>query len=72
MSKSYTYGTTPEDVIREALPHKYDMSLNREDMWTVLEALALLGENADLGIENAERAMSLRSAILSTLDIEEI
>jgi hypothetical protein len=70
--ESYTYGTTPQDAILRNLPHKYEMSLNREDMVTLIEALALLGENADLGTESAVRAASLRTGILSTLGIEEI
>ena len=59
---TYTYGTTPSDVIEAALPHKYPMELTRNDMLSLLDALLL-------GDENAE---SLRSGILSTLDIEEV
>jgi hypothetical protein len=77
MSKSYTYGTTPEDVIREALPHKYEMSLNREDMLALLAGLGFAevwadGENDSVSDEQRERMGSLRSAILDTIGIEEI
>jgi hypothetical protein len=77
MSRSYTYGTTPEDVIREALPHKYDMSLNREDMLAVLAGLSFArawsdGENDSVSDEQRGRMGSLRSGILGTIGIEEI
>jgi hypothetical protein len=62
--QTFSYGTTPEDVIRDALPHKYAMELTRTAMITVLEALAVM-----MGDENA---MGLRTSILETLDIEEI
>ena len=59
---TYSYGMTPDDAILDALPFKYSMELNRHDMLSVLRALADGGENAQ----------SLRTSILSTLDIEEI
>jgi hypothetical protein len=66
---TYTYGTTPEDTIRAALPHKYDMSLTREDMLTVLDALLVASEMMEC---HMDRAWSLRSSILETIGIEEI
>jgi hypothetical protein len=76
MMQSYTYGTTPEDVILSHLPHKYDMSLNREDMLAVLAALNYAPAAGELetpdGYELCERMSSLRTGILATLDIEEI
>lgn len=60
---SYTYGATPTSVIRERLPRQYSMRLCREDMLLVLEALL---------VHDTSPATGLRSAILSTLDIEEV
>lgn len=71
---TFTYGTTPIDVIEDALPHKYPMELNRTDMITILSALLLVTEVDDSGIDQEiiENAGSLRSSILSTIDIEEV
>jgi hypothetical protein len=74
MMDSYSYGTTPEDTILAALPHKYNMSLNCEDMRMLLDALIYYAED-DSGYANPElqdRAASLRTGILTTLGIEEI
>ncbi len=60
--KSYTYGTTPIKEIRKALPHKYEMQLNKSDLLTILAALK----------DYDESAMSLRTSILETIGIEEI
>jgi hypothetical protein len=71
---TYTYGATPDDVIMAALPHKYEMSLNREDMRMLLDALIYYAED-DSEYANAElqdRASSLRTGILTTLGIEEV
>ena len=59
---TYTYGTTPPEVIEAALPRKYPMELTRSDMLSLLDAL----------IDGDENAQGLRSSILTTLDIEEI
>jgi hypothetical protein len=69
--QTFTYGTTPENAIREALPHKYEMSLIREDMLTVLDALNLLSTKSPVG-DGVRRAASLRLGILDTIGIEEI
>ena len=61
--QTFTYGQTPESVIREALPAKYPMELTRSDMVTILDAL---------GESMTDEAMSLRTSILETLGIEEI
>lgn len=67
---TYTYGTTPEGVIREQLeqlPGHYELSLTPGDMVTLLMVL-----NGDTDERTDEWSMSFRSSILETLDIEEI
>ncbi len=72
--KTYTSGTTPTEVIEEALPHKYPMELNKHDMLMLLEALNFAtgreptGEEYDL----PEWSIDFRSSILQTIGIEEI
>jgi len=61
--KTYTYGTTPRQIIKEALPHKYPMELNRSDM---LELLSVLRSNS------SDWSMSMRMSILETIGIEEL
>lgn len=60
--KTFSYGATPVDVIRDALPPKYPMKLVPDDMLSLLDALK----------EGDDNAIALRTAILTTLDIEEI
>lgn len=64
--KSYTYGTTPEDIIREALPHKYNMELNKNDM---VKLLTILDYATTM---EPDGSVSFRTSILSTIGIEEI
>jgi len=61
--ESYTYGATPEEVIRASLPPKYEMVLTKRDMLTILRALGESGE---------DEAMSMRVDILTSIGIEEI
>jgi len=68
--KTYTYGRTPNEVIRGALPHKYPMELNRNDMMKLLKVLnwssmALKGAPASW-------SSSMRVSILETIGIEEV
>lgn len=75
--KSFTYGTTPEEVIREALPHRYSMELNKGDMIRLLKLLFSGSSHFnelshDEQEEIQEWSFSFRTTILSTLDIEEI
>jgi hypothetical protein len=72
--ETYTIGETPEDVILRNLPHKYRMELNREDMVTVLAALYeyWCSDQAPNEEDHRENAISLRSSILETIDIEEV
>ena len=69
--QTFTIGLTPRSVIDEALPHKYPMKLNREDMHVLLVALYVSWQTAD-DEETADAALSLRTSILSTLEIEEV
>lgn len=71
--KTYTTGMTPIKVIEECLPHKYKMELNKADMLVVLDALLFFHDELSHGDpEPAERALNLRSSILTTIGIEEI
>jgi len=64
--KTYSYSTTPEEVIWEHLPHKYSMELNKNDMINLLHVLKNVSEDRD------DWAVGFRIGILSTIDIEEI
>lgn len=78
--KSFTYGLTPEDAIREAVAEypdrgKYPMRLNVTDLLTVLAALHEYAEQRGMSEpdnEQRENALMLRSDILQTLGIEEV
>lgn len=113
--KTYSYGCTPENVIRENLPDSYNMELNGNDYEVFaklvnigidsrLQAIfisndkitqrrnkaglnldpesmiCLLNRCLDYGLtdetflseDEKERALDLRSGILTTIDIEEI
>lgn len=105
--KTYSFNSTPNDVIREALGHEsYDMTLVGEDAQVVRDAvnqgidahleaitdsnfdwdargrlvcdvaqgdmLVLLRRLGEMAVNGNEVAMSLRSSILTTLDIEEV
>lgn len=61
--KTYTYGLTPIQVIKDHLPHKYKMELNRSDMVHLLDVL----KN-----DSRDWAMGMRLSILETIGIEEI
>ena len=68
--RSYTYGRTPNEVVRQCLPHKYPMELNRNDMMKLLKILnwssmALKGSPASW-------SSSMRVSILETIGIEEV
>lgn len=68
--KTYTYGTTPTNIISAALPHKYSMELNRHDMGELLEILRYVssisrGKRVDWAIE-------MRLSILETIGIKEV
>lgn len=75
-NETYTLGTTPADVIKAKLPHKYPMELNQGDILKLLECLKFSYENmnqvSDEEIEAASWAMSMRTSILQTIGIEEI
>ena len=51
MHKTFTYGTTPVDVIRAALPDSYRIDAVKPDLVTIVIALRL----ASRGNEDAER-----------------
>lgn len=68
--KTYTYGRTPNEVVRQALPHKYSMELNKSDMMMFLKILNFVSMNFPKGISSW--AMGMRSGILETIGIEEI
>ena len=68
--KTYTYGTTPTNIISAALPHKYSMELNRHDMGELLEILRYVS-SISRG-KRAEWSIEMRSSILETIGIEEV
>lgn len=68
--KTYTYGRTPNEVIRQSLPHKYPMELNKSDMMMLLKILNFVSMHFSKAIGNW--AHSMRSSILETIGIEEI
>lgn len=45
---SYSWGATPEHVIRARLPDSYRMELNRADILAVIRAIGLSGQRAFL------------------------
>lgn len=72
--KTFTIGTTPEEVILEALPHKYKMELNKNDMMHLLQLLydayCILEPTDDP--ETDDWPLLMRTSILQTIGIEEI
>ena len=74
MTRTFTAGTTPEEVIAKQLPFKYPMTLTREDMLRLLRVLnhAWGGTAKALSVDDQDWAMEFRSSILTTLDIEEV
>lgn len=64
--ETYTAGTTPQNIIKSRLPHKYSMELNRSGMLMLLEALNQAWEAGN------DAALSFRLDILTTIGIEEI
>jgi hypothetical protein len=68
--KTYTYGRTPNEVIRQSLPHKYPMELNKSDMMMLLKVLNFVSMNFPKSVGNWARGM--RQGILETIGIEEI
>lgn len=68
--KTYTYGRTPNKVIRQSLPHKYSMELNRSDMMMLLKILNFVSMNFPKAI--GSWAWGMRSSILETIGIEEV
>lgn len=69
--KTYTINTTPEEVIEQQLPSKYQMKLNKSDMMNLLEVLRITSENATRE-DMCEWATEMRVDILSTINIEEV
>lgn len=70
ITKTFTFGETPHEIIEDALPFKYDMKLNRSDMMVLLDALYRAWSDAE-GYR-AEEFSTMRTDILSTIGIEEI
>lgn len=68
--KTYTYGLIPNLVIKNALPHKYSMELNKLDMMRLLKVLKYVSLNFPNPI--ASWAWGMRSSILETIGIEEV
>jgi hypothetical protein len=68
--RTYSYGRTPNSVIREQLPHKYPMELNKSDMMMLLKVLNFVSMNFPKSVGNWARSM--RQGILETIGIEEI
>ena len=69
--KTYTYGKTPNEVIRQSLPHKYPMELNKSDMQVLLQVL-LRESNSPRYTKTSRWARDIRSSILETIGIEEV
>jgi hypothetical protein len=65
--RTYTYGRAPESVIRQLLPHKYPMELNKSDMLNLLHILKEVPEDSYI-----EWAIGMRQSILETIGIEEV
>jgi hypothetical protein len=55
-----------EEAVLNALPLRYPMTLNREDMKTVVKALGVYARQYD----NSGEAMSLYSSIAASVGIE--
>lgn len=70
----FTLGTTPENIIRQELPDKYKMELNKNDMVMLLDLLDINGSfNSPEAFEELTYwAANFRSNILQTINIEEI
>ena len=68
--KTYHYGRTPNEVLRQSLPHKYSMELNKSDMMMLLKVLNFVSTHFPKAI--GEWAYNMRSSILETIGIEEI
>ena len=68
--KTYTYGRTPNEVIRQSLPHKYPMELNKSDMMKLLKVLNW----ASMSLKGSPATWSagMRLGILETISIEEV
>ena len=70
--KTYTFGRTPYPVIKDALPHKYPMELNKNDMLSLLMSLKYVANATHLDTHVQEWAVSMRQSILETIGIEEV
>jgi len=68
--KTYTYGKTPNEIVRQALPHKYPMELTRNDMMKLLKVLNWASNT--LKGAPASWSSSMRMSILETIGIEEV
>jgi hypothetical protein len=68
--KTYTYGRTPNTVIKDALPHKYPMELNKMDMMRFLKILTFVSFHFPNPV--GSWASEMRTSILGTIDIEEV
>lgn len=68
--KTYTYGRTPNEIIRTSLPHKYPMELNRNDMMKLLKILNW--SSMVLKGAPARWSSGMRVSILETIGIEEV
>jgi hypothetical protein len=68
--RTFTYGRTPNMVIKNALPQKYSMELNRMDMMRILKVLTFVSLNFPNPI--GSWAMGMRTSILETIGIEEV
>ncbi len=67
--RTYTYGTTPHDVIERALPRIFEMRLTRADMHLILDGLAVASEVAGAA---GEPYTTMRTTILDVIGIEEV
>lgn len=71
--ESYTMGTASMiAAMLRALPEHYEMSLNRSDMATVIEALSIGAGFWQPTDEDFDRMTSLFSSIAETLGVEGI
>lgn len=67
---TFTYGMTPNGTIKNMLPHKYSMELNKSDMMKLLKVLKFA--SVVLKGAPANWAMGMRTSILETIGIEEL